>query len=576
MLKLFKEAKLSPVRIISLLIFIGLQVAGTMILPRLTANIINYGVVLSDRDYVFRTGALMIGVAVLTGLFAILSTYYSAELTTRFAMITRKKLFKRTQDLSYQDFRHFNTSSLITRSTNDVEQIQSALSMFFEMIIPAPFIIVIGLVLSVNRDPYMALIILVAIAVMIIVFVVIGLKIFPAFIRIQKGLDKVNGFVSQYISGIRVVRAFNRTKLETKRMDEAFVSFAKINIRVNRLYATVMPLISFIMSMVMVAVIWFGAIRIEAGNTQIGDIMAVIEYSMNILMYLIMAVFAIIMIPRAQVCAQRISEVLNFTPEITDGDGHINPLEELSLKFDNVGFAYSDAENPVLQNISFTCQKGTTTAIIGSTGSGKTTLARLIPRLIDASSGEIRLNGTNVTQMSQEDIRNKVGFVPQKAYLFTGTIAENLRHGDRKATLRELRRAVQIAQSEEFINSKPGKYDTQVVQGGKNFSGGQRQRLAIARMLVKKPDIYVFDDSFSALDFKTDAALRKSLKEVTKEAIVINIAQRVTTIKEADQILVLDEGKIVGRGTHQELMASNEVYQEIARSQLSESELAVS
>ena len=574
MFQLFKQAKLGKMKVFLLLLFISLQMGGTLMLPTLTANIINNGVMMGDQNYVLSTGALMLGVAVLTGIFSILGTYFSAEVATRFAKNTRHRLFKHTQKLSYQDYKKFSTSSLITRSTNDIEQLQTTLSMFFEMMIPAPFVVAIGLILAFTRDFYMALIIIVSSIVMITVMAFVTKKVFPLFGKVQEGIDDMNGTVAQYISGIRVVRAFNRTKLETGRMDDSFKSFAKVNIKINRLFAGMIPIIMLVMSLVAVAIVWFGGIRIENSNMQIGDVMAVMEYSMNILMYLLMAVFAFIYIPRARVCAQRILEVLEHKPEIRDGNAEIKANSKLRLEFKNVNFRYHDAELPVLHNINFTCEEGTTTAIIGGTGSGKSTVARLIPRLLDATSGQILLNGVNIKDLPQEESRKRIGFVPQKAFLFSGTIADNLRHGDEKATLRDMKRAAIVAQADEFINEKEGGYDAVVSQGGKNLSGGQRQRVSIARMLVKKPDVYVFDDSFSALDFKTDAALRKSLKGVTENAIVINIAQRISTIKDADQIIVIDEGRVVGKGTHDELLKTCEVYLEIAKSQLSEEELS--
>ncbi|MCL2531359.1 MAG: ABC transporter ATP-binding protein/permease [Oscillospiraceae bacterium] len=574
MIQLFKQAQLGKSKIFLLMLFITLQMGGTLLLPTLTANIINYGVMAEDMDYVLSTGALMLGVAILTGLFSVLGTYFSAEIATRFAKNTRKRLFAHTQELSYQDHKKFSTSSLITRSTNDIEQLQTTLSMIFEMLVPAPFVILIGMVLAFMRDWTMALILIVSSIVFLAVLGVIAPKVFPLFNKVQLGLDKMNGVVAQYISGIRVVRAFNRTKLESERMDTAFKDFAKVNIRINRLFASLMPLIMLGMSLAIVAIVWFGSMRINTGNMQLGDVMAIIEYSMNILMYLIMAVFAVIYIPRAKVCAERIHEVLNHKPEIRDGEGQIKANAKLNLEFKNVTFRYQDAENAVLKNLNFSCEEGTTTAIIGGTGSGKSTVARLIPRLIDATSGAILLNGTNIKDLPQEETRRRVGFVPQKAFLFSGTIADNLRHGNPNATLRDMKRAAITAQSDDFIMEKPGGYEAVVSQGGKNLSGGQRQRMSIARMLIKKPDVYVFDDSFSALDFKTDAALRRALKEVTQQSIVINIAQRISTIRDADQIIVLDEGKIMGKGTHDELMQTCEVYVEIARSQLSEEELA--
>ena len=573
MLTLFRQAQLGKMRVFLLLLFITFQVLGTLYLPTLTANIINNGVVMEDMDYVRRTGALMLGIALFTGIFSILSTYISAEVATRFAKNTRKRLFAQTQKLSYQDYKQFSTGSLITRATNDIEQLQSTLGMFFDMIIPAPFIMIIGLILAFMRDVSMALIILASALFFVLVFILVAKQVFPLFVKVQKSLDQINTTVGQYLSGIRVVRAFNRTKLETERMDASFANLAKINIKINRYFAIVLPIITLGMSLAAVAIVWFGGIRINSGNMQIGDITAIIEYSMNILMYLLMAVFALIFIPRARVCATRIREVLDYAPEIQSGKTRLGTEANLRLEFQDVSFCYYDAENPVLQQISFACEQGTTTAIIGSTGAGKTTLARLIPRLTDATSGQILLNGVNIKDLPQEEARQRIGFVSQKAFLFGGTIAENLRHGKPDASLQELQQAATVAQADDFIRTLEQGYESTVEQGGRNFSGGQRQRLSIARMLVKQPDIYVFDDAFSALDFKTDAALRQALKHVTQNAIVINIAQRISTIRDADQIIVLDEGKLVGQGTHAELLNNCDVYLEIAKSQLSEEDL---
>jgi len=573
MVKLFNESKLGMGKVLLLIIFLAVQTIGTLYLPRLTANIINYGVVMEDRDYIFSTGALMLGVAAITGVAAIVGTYFSAWVSTLFAKNTRKRLFSQTQQLSYQDFRHFSTSSLITRATNDIEQLQNTVTMAFQMLLPAPFVVVIALVLSLRIDSRMGLIFVIAAATISIIFALMAKWILPMFTEVQKGLDKVNEKVAQFIAGIRVVRAFNRTRLERERMDTSFGHFAKINIKINRTFAMLMPVVMLIMSAVNIAIVWVGGIRIDNGYMLIGDITALLEYGMNMLMYMIMAVFMLVNIPRAKVCAARIREVLEYKPEIVDGNAQVAIEDRPRLTFDSVDFRYVDAENPVLHNLSFECEAGTTTAIIGGTGSGKSTIARLIPRLLDVTSGEISLNGVNIKKVPQEDLRHRIGFVPQRAFLFSGTVADNLRHGSPDATLEDMRQAAQVAQAADFIEALEGQYEAPVVQGGRNFSGGQRQRLAIARMLVKKPDVYIFDDSFSALDFKTDSALRAALKDVTKDSIVITVAQRITTIMDAEQILVVDEGKIVGRGTHKELLAGCEVYQEIAKSQLSEEEL---
>ena len=574
MFQLFRQAKLGKLRVLFLMVFLGLQTAGTLYLPRLTARIINNGVMMRDQDYVFATGALMLGVAVLTGIASILSTYFAAWVATNFAQITRKKLFRHIQDLSYQDYKHFNPASLITRATNDVEQLQGALTMVFTSLLPVPFVVIVGIVLSFRSDPFMALIVSIAAVIFMALCGAVAWIVLPIFTEIQTGLDKINEKVRQFITGIRVIRAYNRTKLERDNLNASFNKFAKLNIKVNRIFAMILPVVFLVMNFVLVAVIWFGGIRLNTGNMLIGDITAVIEYSMNILWYLLFAVFTLIMIPRAKVCAQRVREVLDYKPEIKDGTNHLSHDGRLRLEFSNVGFRYQDAENHVLHGLSFVCEQGTTTAIIGGTGSGKSTIARMLPRLLDASSGEILINGTNVKNISQKELRKMVGFVPQKAFLFGGTIASNLRHGNPKATEQDMIFAADIAQSMDFINELPDKFDAPVSQGGKNFSGGQRQRLSIARTVIKRPDIYVFDDSFSALDFKTDASLRAALKQITKDSIVITVAQRIGTIKDADQILVVDEGHIVGRGTHRELLQNCETYLDIAKSQLSEEELA--
>lgn len=573
MWNLFVRAKINKNKLLLLLVFISLQVLGTLYLPTLTATILNDGVLQANLDQVYQTGRMMLLVAGGTGAAAIFSTYLAAEVSTKFSRNLRSQLFEQTQQLSVQDFKQFKTSSLITRATNDVEQVQTMLSMFFEMLLPMPFVVIIGMVLAYLREPQMALIIFITMVIFVTIAVLLIKKVLPIFEKVQTGLDRINERVGQFLSGIRVIRAFNRTKLEQRQMDESFHAFAELNIRINRWFALMMPLILLILNIATVAIVWFGADRITTGEMQIGDITAVMEYAMNILFYSVMALFSFVMMPRAITCAKRIREVLDHRPEIVDGAEKLSETKPTKLEFKQVSFCYSDAENPVLHNVSFSCEAGTTTAIIGGTGSGKSTIAKLIPRLFDVQGGEILLNGRSLAELPQTQLRQKIGFVPQKAFLFSGTIADNLRHGNKIATEEEMNHAVTIAQASAFIESLPNGLDAPVAQGGTNFSGGQKQRLAIAKMLMKKPQVYVFDDSFSALDFKTDAALRKALKEETKEAIVIYAAQRISTIKDADQIIVLDEGKVVGKGTHHELLRSCPHYLDIARSQLSEEEL---
>ena len=575
MVDLFRRAKLSKLKIFILLLFTTFQVLGTLYIPTLTADILNYGVAQGNEDEVLRIGQRMLIVAIGTGIFSIMATYFSADISTLFAKKIRQKLFDHTQKLSVQDFKHFKTSSLITRSTNDIEQMQSMLTMFFEMLVPLPFVVVIGMFLAYTRHPQMALIILITVLLFTMVIVLLSKKVIPLFKQVQVGLDKINDKVGQYISGIRVIRAFNRTELEQGQMDNAFNDFAKLNIRINRLFAMMMPLIMLFLNFSTVSILWFGAHRINVGDMQIGDIAAVIEYAMNILFYSVMAVFALTLLPRALECSRRVKEVLDYKPEIYDGKSTLAHSDsKLSLEFRNVSFCYADAENPVLHDLNFVCEAGKTTAIIGGTGSGKSTIAKLIPRLYEVQGGEILLNNMNLNELPQHEVREKMGFVPQKTFLFSGTIADNLRHGKKDATTEEMNNAVKVAQAEKFINDLEHGLESNVAQGGRNFSGGQRQRLSIARMLIKKPDIYVFDDSFSALDFKTDANLRSALKAETKNSIVIYVAQRISTIKDADQIIVLEEGRVVGKGTHRELLSSCDIYLQIAKSQLSEEELA--
>lgn len=575
MLKLFKHFKVNKILLSSLFVIIVLKTIGTLYLPTLTASIINNGVIKGNIYYILKTGGVMIAAAVFTGILAILSTYFSANLSTTLSRDIRNKLFSHAQKLSVHDFKAFSTSSLITRCTSDVNQIENTINMFFEMILPVPFITLIGMLLALSKDIYMALIICVTGVAFIIFNILISKKIMNLSLSMQTKLDKINFRIRQYISGIRVIRAFNRDKHEKSLLNETFTSYADVNIKMNRILAVAMPGIMIMMNLCAVAILWFGSIRISNGNMLLGDIMAVIEYSIIIFVYLVMAVIVMLNVPRASVCSKRILEVLEYKPEIVDEETTESiPKDRKTLEFRNVTFSYRDAENPVLNNISFLCQSGKTTAIIGATGSGKSTIGKLIPRLHEIQGGEILINGINIKDFSQKNLRNIISFSPQKAFLFSGTIADNIRHGKKDATMKDIKNAAKIAQADNFISKLNGGYDSFVAQGGNNFSGGQKQRICIARTLIKKSEIYVFDDSFSALDYKTDAKLREALKSIVKESIVITIAQRISTIMEADQIIVLEEGKIVGIGTHRELLKNCPIYIKIAKSQLSEEELA--
>lgn len=576
MFNLLKKIKFNKLVLVSLITIIILKTMGTLYIPTLTADIINNGVIKGDINYVLKTGGIMAGVAVLTGLMAILSTYLSADLSATLSRELRSKIFSRAQKLSTQDFKDFSTGSLITRCTSDVNQVENTVIMFLEMIIPVPFIILTGMIWAFSKDGYMALIILMTGMIFLVFISLISKKVINLSTKVQGELDKINSKVRQYISGIRVIRAFNREKHEKKVMNSAFTSYSDINIKMNKIFAVAMPVLMFTMNFSSVAILWFGSIRINSGHMLVGDIMAVSEYSILILVYLVMAVMVLINIPRASACSMRILEVLEYTPEIIDEKiTEIVPNCKKTLEFRNVTFSYRDAEKPVLKNLNFICESGKTTAIIGSTGSGKSTIGKLIPRLHDIQGGEILINGINIKDFAQEDLRETISFSPQKAFLFSGTIADNIRHGKSTATIEEIRAAAIIAQADKFIMELKKDYDSFVAQGGSNFSGGQRQRLCIARALVKKSDIYVFDDNFSALDYKTDAKLREAIKSEVKDSIVITIAQRISTIMEAEQIIVLEEGEIAGIGTHKELLKNCPVYKQIAASQLTEEELAI-
>lgn len=576
MFKLLKKIKFNKLVLVSLITIIILKTMGTLYIPTLTADIINNGVIKGDINYVLKTGGVMAGVAVLTGLLAILSTYFAADLSATLSRELRSKIFSCAQKLSTQDFKDFSTGSLITRCTSDVNQVENTVIMFLEMIIPVPFIILTGMILAFSKDGYMALIILMTGLIFLVFISLISKKVIRLSTKVQGELDKINSKVRQYISGIRVIRAFNREKHEKKLMNSAFTSYSDINIKMNKIFAVAMPVLIFTMNFSSVAILWFGSIRINSGHMLVGDIMAVSEYSILILVYLVMAVMVIINIPRASACSMRILEVLEYTPEIIDEKiTEMVPKGKKTLEFRNVTFSYRDAEKPVLKNLNFICESGKTTAIIGSTGSGKSTIGKLIPRLYDIQGGEILINGINIKDFAQEDLRETISFSPQKAFLFSGTIADNIRHGKATATIEEIRAAAIIAQADKFIMELKKDYDSFVAQGSSNFSGGQRQRLCIARALVKKSDIYVFDDNFSALDYKTDAKLRAAIKSEVKDSIVLTIAQRISTIMEAEQIIVLEEGEIAGIGTHKELLKNCPVYKQIAASQLTEEELAI-
>ena len=471
-----------------------------------------------------------------------------------------------------------STSSLITRTTNDTTQVQQVMILALNMMITAPFTLIAGIILALNQDVGLTWILVVVIPILVGTIVLLMSQAIPLFRIMQKKLDKLNLILDEGLTGVRVVRAFDRKKYEEQRFEEANLDLTNVAIKVNRMVASLMPIMMLCLNVSSIAILWFGAIRINNGQMQVGALIAFLQYAMLILFALLMISMMFIMLPRAAASADRINEVLAIEPEIKDTD-HVKRADKQKgyVEFQNVTFSYPGAEEPAISHISFSAVPGEVTAIIGGTGSGKSTLVSLIPRFYDiddGTGGHLLVDGVDVREMSQEHLRSKIGFVPQKAVLFSGTVAENIRYGKEDATDEEVRHAADVAQATEFISEMQDGFNSVIAQGGTNVSGGQKQRLSIARALVRKPEIYVFDDSFSALDFKTDSRLRAALKQETRESTVLIVSQRVSTIMDADQIIVLDEGRIAGIGTHRDLMRSSEVYREIVSSQLSSEEIA--
>lgn len=528
-----------------------------------------------QTNYIFVAGAKMLGVAVISMLATVAVGYIASRIGAGMSRSIRSDVFKKVVEFSNVEFEKFSTASLITRSTNDVQQIQMFMVMFIRIVLYAPILGAGGVLKILNTDTSMAWIIGLALAAIItVVSVLFGLAI-PKFKLVQKLVDKLNLVTRESLTGMLVIRAFSNQKIEEKKFDETNSLLKKTNTFVNRVTSTMMPLMMLIMNIVTVLVVWIGAHQIDGGNMQVGDMMAFIQYSMQIIMSFLMITMLAVILPKASVSASRIHEVLTSDVAIKDPkeDKELNKDKKGYVEFKNVSFRYPDAENDVITNISFTAKPGETTAFIGSTGSGKSTLINLIPRFFDATDGEILVDGVNIKDISQHKLRNQIGYVPQKGILFSGTIESNIKYGSEGISDEDVVKAASIAQATEFIESKPEKYETEISQGGTNVSGGQKQRLSIARALAKKPDIFIFDDSFSALDLKTDAALRKELKSQVKDSTMLIVAQRISTIMNAEQIIVLDEGNMVGKGTHEELLKNCEVYKQIALSQLSKEEL---
>ncbi|KAB7704087.1 ATP-binding cassette domain-containing protein [Bacillus aerolatus] len=574
MIKLLKNLSVYKWIVLAVFVLVFVQSMSDLFLPTLMADIIDKGVVVGDAPYIWKIGGLMLLVSALGAAASVIASYYSSKAAMGLGRDVRRKVFNHVEKFSLQEFDEVGTASLITRTTNDITQVQQVVIMMLRMVISAPIMLVGGIIMAVSKDAKLSLVIVIAMPVLIGAILLIVRKGVPLFQTVQKRLDRLNLVLRENLTGIRVIRAFNRETEEKVRLQQANKELTDVSIKVNKIMAFMMPVMMLVMNLTVVGVIWFGGIRIDNGGMQIGDLMAFIQYVMQIMFALVMASMMFVMVPRAAVSAKRINEVLDMEPVFQDEGTAKADRERGTLEFDHVTFSYPGAEEPALSDISFTARPGEVTAIIGGTGSGKSTLVHLIPRFYDISSGAIRVNGVDIRAASQEEVRSKIGFVPQKATLFTGTIADNIRFGKQNATQDEVEQAARVAQAEDFISKMKDGYNAEIEQGGSNLSGGQKQRLSIARALIRKPDLYIFDDSFSALDFKTDAKLRAALKEETKDATVLLVAQRVSTVIDADRIIVLDKGHIAGMGTHEELLKTNDVYREIVESQLSEEEIA--
>jgi len=581
MIKLLRFMKPYRPILVFVVVLAFLQAMANLYLPTLFANIVDNGIIKGDTGYIWRTGGIMLLITLAGTIAAVVGIFFSSQVATGFGKIIRARLFTHVSQFSLHEFDSVSASSLITRTTNDTTQVQQVMILMLNMMITAPFTLIAGIILALNQDVGLTWILVVVIPILVGAIVILMSKAIPLFRIMQKKLDKLNLVLDEGLTGVRVVRAFDRKKYEEHRFDEANLDLTNVAIKVNRMVASLMPIMMLCLNVSSIAILWFGAIRINNGQMQVGALIAFLQYAMLILFALLMISMMFIMLPRAAASADRINEVLAIEPEIKDTD-HVKQADKQKgyVEFQNVTFSYPGAEEPAISHISFSAVPGEVTAIIGGTGSGKSTLVSLIPRFYDidegtsGTGGHLLADGVDVREMSQEHLRSKIGFVPQKAVLFSGTVAENIRYGKEDATDEEVRHAADVAQATEFISEMQDGFNSVIAQGGTNVSGGQKQRLSIARALVRKPEIYVFDDSFSALDFKTDARLRAALKQETRESTVLIVSQRVSTIMDADQIIVLDEGRIAGIGTHRDLMRSSEVYREIVSSQLSLEEIA--
>ena len=577
MLKLFRL--LAPYRgYIAIILVLALaQSLGFLFLPRLMSDIVDKGIVKGDQPAILRLGGLMLLMSVAATFCAILGSYYASKVATGFGRILRGRIFTRVEHFSIHQFDRFGSASLVTRTTNDTTQVQQMLTMMLTMVITAPMMATGGVILALSQDTQLAWVLIAVMPVMALVFGLILRGAVPLSQAMQEKIDRLNLVIGEGLSGVRVIRAFDRGARQRQRFDRANLDLTNTAIALNRLMAFLMPALIVMLNLTSLAIIWVGSHRIDAGVMQVGAMIASMQYAMQIMFAVFMVTAMFVMLPRAAASAARINEVLDVSPEIVDPAGPAVPPRAAlrgHVEFQNVTFQYPGAEEPALSGVSFSAHPGEVTAIIGGTGSGKSTLAGLIPRFYDVNHGRVLVDGADVREMTQADLRGRIGFVPQKAVLFTGTVAANIRYGRENASDEEIRHAATVAQAMEFVDAMPEKFEATISQGGINLSGGQKQRLSIARAIVRKPDVYVFDDSFSALDFATDARLRAALRDETGDATVFVVAQRISTVINADRIIVLDNGRVAGVGTHAELLENNQIYREIVASQVSLEEVA--
>ena len=551
------------------------MVMANLWLPDKMSEIVNNGIIKQDMPAIWHNGWQMILVTAAGGICSIIIGLLASRIATGMAQRLRKELFERIESFALADFNKFSTASLITRSTNDIQQIQMTSILLLRLALMAPIMAIGGLQKAIHNAPNLSWIIALAVSVLLVVIAVLFVIAVPRFKKLQTLVDKLNLVTRENLVGLKVIRAFHNEKIEQKKFQQANTELNKMNLFVNRLMMLLDPIMTLVMNFSSVAIVWFGAHLISSGNLQIGNMMAFLEYAMQVIISFLLLSMVFIMVPRAVVSVKRVGEVLDTLPSIIDPQSPQQLPNDATgkIEFKDVTFTYPDADLPVLSSINFTAEPGQTTAFIGSTGSGKSTLINLIPRFYDVSAGQILLDGVDIRQLKLEDLYDQIGYVPQKGVLFSGTIASNIKYGNAKASQKLVEKSAKIAQAAEFISELKNGYKNEIAQGGGNVSGGQRQRLSIARAIAVEPNVYIFDDSFSALDFKTDAKLRLALAKETKHKTVLIVGQRINTIMNADKIIVLDEGKIVGQGTHQELMKNCEVYQEIAASQLSEDDL---